>query len=248
MSLAASIQITDQDIYQTSSVQNAEWRGQTASTSTGRTFTYAHAGAVNLTAGKLTSPVAVTANYVTRTLSSSYAAGVNQITVTLGTTATADMFKNWWLVVTDGTGAGQGAYPIIGNTAATAGTSNATTITIKGALNIALDNTSVVGAYPSQFSGQIVTDHTAAPAVPVSGAPVVNVTAGYYYWSQTGGYASILSDDTSVVTKNAGGIASNTIDGAVELEVAGTVTSRIGYAPELMVANKYSPFVLTLDY
>lgn len=248
MSLAASIQITDQDVYQISSVQNAEYRGQVASTPSGKTFTYAHAGAVNLTAGQLTSPVAVTANYVTRTLSSSYATGVNQITVTLGTTATADMFKNWWFVVTDGTGKGQGAYPVVGNTAATSGTSNATTVTIKGALNIALDNTSVVGLYPNQFSGQVVTDHTAAPAVPVSGAPTVNVTAAYFYWSQTGGYASILSDDTSVVTKNAGGIASNTVDGAVEIEVAGTVTTRVGYAPELMVASKYSPFVLTLDY
>lgn len=248
MSLAGSIQIMDQDVYTISSVQNSEYRGQAATTPNGRIFTYGHAGATNLTAGQLTSPVTVTANYVTRTLSIAAAAGTNQITVTLGTTATADMFKNWWFVVTDGTGKGQGAYPIIGNTAATAGTSNATTITIKGALNIALDATSVVGAYPNQFSGQVVTDHNAAPAVPVSGAPTVNVTAANYYWSQTGGYASILSDDTSVVTKNAGGVASNTVDGAVEIEVAGTVTSRVGYAPELMVANKYSPFVLTLDY
>lgn len=248
MSLSSSIQITDQDIYQTSSVQNSEMRGQTASTSSNKTFTYTHAGAVNLVAGQLTSPVAVTANYITRTLSIAAAAGANQITVTLGTTATADMFKNWWFVITDGTGKGQGAYQIVGNTAATAGTSNATTITIKGALNIALDTTSVVGAYPNQYSGNVVTDHTAAPAVPVSGASVINVTTLFYYWSQTGGYASILSDDTSVVTKNAGGIASNTVDGAVEIEVAGTVTRRIGYAPELMVASKYSPFVLTLDY
>lgn len=248
MSLAASIQITDQDTYQISSVQNAELRGQTATTSSGKTFTYAHAGAVNLSPGKITSPPAITAGYATRTLSIAVTQGTNQVTVTLGTTATQDQFKGANLLVTDGTGAGQGAYTVVGNTAATAGNSNTTTLTIKGAINIALDTTSVVGIYPSQFAAQIVADHTAAPAIPVSGAPIIAVTASYYYWSQTGGYASLLSDDTSVVTKNAGGIASNTVDGAVEIEAAGTVTSRIGYAPELMVANKYSPFVLTLDY
>ncbi len=246
MSLASSIQITDQDVYQISSVQNAEMLGQTAVTNSGRVFSYAQAGATNLAAGKLTSPVAVTANYATRTLSSSYAAGVNQITITLGGTATQDAFKGFWLVVTDGTGKGQGAYTVVGNTAATAGTSNATIVTIKGALNIALDNTSVVGLYPSQFSAQVVSASGSAPAVPISGAPTVNVTANYFYWSQTGGYASILSD--GAITKNAGGIASNAVDGAAEIEVAGTVTRRVGYAPELTVDAKYSPFVLTLDY
>lgn len=248
MSLAASIQITDQDLYQISSTKGRELLGQGASTPDGRIFTYAQAGATNLAAGKITSPVNVTANYVTRTLSTTFAAGVTQITVTLGTTAAENAFAGFWLVVTDGTGAGQGAYQIRANTAATSGTSNATTVAIRGSISVALDATSVVGLYPNQENSTIVTDHTAAPSVPVAGAPVVAVTAANYFWNQTGGYASILSDDTSVVTKNAGGIPSNTVDGAVELEVAATVTRRVGYAPELMVANKYSPFVLTLDY
>lgn len=246
MSLSALVQITDQDVYNISSVQNAEQLGQVASTSSGRVFSYAKAGASNLTAGKITQPAAVTANYVTRTLSSSFAAGVNQVTVTLGTTATQDAFKGFYLVVTDGTGAGQGAYQVVGNTAATAGNSNATTVTIKGALNIALDNTSVVGLYPSQFSSLVVSDHTAQPAVPVAGAPVVNVTAAYFFWNQTGGYASILSD--GIVSKNAEAIGSNGVDGAVEIRVDATVTRAVGYAPEATVDTKYSPLVLTLDY
>lgn len=246
MSLAASIQITDQDIYQISSVQNAELRGQTATTPDGRIFSYAHAGASNLTAGKITSPPALTANYVTRTLTvTSTPAGSTSISVPLGTTSTSDQFRGFWFVVTDGTGKGQGSYPIVGSTAATAGNTNTTVVEILGALNIALDNTSVVGLYPSQFGAQVVTDHTTAPAIPVSGAPIVNVTASYFYWSQTGGYASILSD--GAITKNAGAIPSDATDGAVEIEVAGTVTQRVGYAPELTVTTKYSPLVLTLD-
>lgn len=248
MSLAASIQITDQDVYTASVNKGAEVHGQYATTPDGRTFAYGNAGASNLAAGKLTQTTASTANYVTRTLTTAAAAGSTQVIVPLGTTATQNLFGGYWLVVTDGTGVGQGTYKITGNSAATAGNSNTTTVQIQGQINVALDTTSVVGIYPNQYSTTVISDHTAAPAIPISGAPTIAVTAAYFYWNQTGGYASILSDDTSVVTKNAGGIASNSVDGAVEIEVAGTLTRRIGYAPELMVTGKYSPFVLTLDY
>lgn len=246
MSLAASIQITDQDVYQISSVHNAELKGQTGTTPDGRTFSYAHAGATLLAAGKITSPPNVTANYVTRTLTTAVAQGANQVIVPLGTTAATDLFINYWLVVTDGTGKGQGAYYITGNTAATAGNSNTTTVSILGAVNVALDTSSVVGLYPNQFSAQIVADHTAAPAVPVSGAPLVAVTASYFYWSQTGGYASILQNGT--IGKNDGVVASSTTDGAVDAEGTSTITRRVGYVPEAGVSTKYSPTVLTLDY
>lgn len=241
MSLAASIQITDQDIYQQSSTRGAQKIGQVASTPSGRTFEYSvSAGAV--TAGQITQPLAITANYATRTLTTAAAQYANQVTVPLGTTAAADLFLGYYLVVTDGTGKGQGAYYITGNTAATAGNSNTTILNISGGVNIALDTTSVVSIIPSQESSVI--QHTAAVALPVSGAPVINITSGYYFWNQVGGMASILSD--GAITKNAGVIASDAVAGAVEIEVAGTVTQRAGYAPELTVDTKYSPLVLTV--
>jgi len=241
MSLAASIQITDQDIYQQSSTKGAERIGQVATTPSGKVFAYALNGAGALTAGKITEPVAVTANYATRTLTTAVTQYSNQVTIPLGTTATADAFIGFWLVVTDGTGKGQGAYSVLGNTAATAGNSNTTIVTVSGGVNIALDTTSVVGLYPNQESS--VVTHTAAVAVPVAGAPVINVTAANYFWNQVGGYASVLSD--GAITKNAGAIASDAVAGAAEIEVAGSVTQRIGYAPELTVDTKYSPLVLS---
>lgn len=243
MSLAASIQITDQDIYQQATVAGAENIGQLASTPNGKTFAYASAGG-NLVAGQITQPAAVTANYATRTLTVPVAQYANQITVTLGTTATQDAFKGFWLVVTDGTGAGQGAYYVTGNTAATAGTSNATTATIDGAFNIALDATSVVGFYPSQETA--VVQHTASSAIPTSGAPVIAITSGNFFWNQVGGYASILVEATTAPTKNALAIPSAGTAGAVVLDLAATVTAAVGYAPELTVSAKYSPLVLTI--
>lgn len=241
MALAASIQITDQDVQNQSVVPNAELFGQLASTPDGRVFAYAKAGG-SLTAGQLTQSAAVTANYATRTLSIPVAQNANQVTVTLGTTATSDQFVGFYLVVTDGTGKGQGAYYVLGNTAATAGNSNTTTVTIRGGLRTALDNTSVVGLYPSQENA--VVQHTASSTIPTAGAPTINVTSGNYFWNQVQGYASVLSD--GAITKNAGAIPSASVAGAATIELAATVTQRIGYAPELTVDTKYSPLVLTM--
>lgn len=245
MSLSASIQISDQDIYQTSSVANAELIGQKASTSDGRVFAYAKNGAGTLAAGKITEPVAITANYANRAVTVSAAAGSNQVTIVLGTTATADQFIGQWLVVNDNTGQGQGAYYITGNTAATAGNSNTTIVSFRGQLSAAISSAATatdVTIIPNQESAVVI--HSAAVAVPTAGAPVVPVTAAYYFWNQVGGMASILSD--GAVTKNAQGIPSDQVAGAVEIRVDATVIAPVGYAPELTVDTEYSPFVLTL--
>src|SRR6185369_13639242 len=198
MGLAAAGQISDQDVYQQSSYVPSEKIGQPYATPSGKVFVLGKAVGT-LTAGQITEPVAVTANYATRTLTTAVAQNYNQEIVPLGTTASADSFIGFWLVVTDGTGKGQGSYYITGNTAATAGNSNTTTVTISGGVNIALDTTSVVGIYPNQEISH--NQHTAVLAIPCGGAPVINVTSGNYFWSQVGGYASILSD--GAITKNA---------------------------------------------
>lgn len=243
MALAATMQISDQDINTQTTTKQSALVGQIASTPDGRTFAYAKAGGA-LTAGQITEPVALTANYVTRTLTTAQPAGSQQVIVPLGTTATADAFVGFRLVVTDtsAAGAGQSSYYITGNTAATSGNSNTTTLSLLSGLNIALTTSSVVGIYPSQQS--TVIQHTAVVAIPTSGAPAIAVTSGNFFWNQIGGMASILSD--GAITKNAEGIPSDVTAGSVEIRVDATVVQAVGYAPELTVTTKYSPFVLTL--
>lgn len=242
MALAASIQISDQDIYQESSVAGAELIGQMASTSDGRGFRYSKSGGA-LTAGQITEPVAVTSNYQNRALTGFTAArGANQLSVVLGATAAADAFVGFQLVVNDATGEGQGTYYITGNTAATAGNSNTTTLKFRGGLRIALIASSEITIEPSQAS--TVVQHTAAVAIPTSGAPVMNVTSGYYFWNQVSGMASILSD--GAIAKNTEGIPSDATAGSVETRVDSTIVKAVGFAPELTVTTEYSPFVLTL--
>lgn len=242
MSLAASTQITDQDIYQETSVVGAELLGQVAATPDGKAFRYSRSAGA-LTRGQITEPGTVTANYNNRAMTGFTAAQyANQVSVVLGTTATADQFVGFQLVVNDSTGEGQGSYYITGNTAATAGNSNTTTLNIRGGLRVALIATSEISIMPGLATGVI--QHTAVVAIPTAGAPAISVTSGYYFWNQIGGYASILSD--GAITKNAQGIPSDGTAGSVEIRVDATVVQPIGYAPELTVTTEYNAFVLQL--
>lgn len=241
MSLAASIQITDQDINSQSTYVPSELLGQLASTSDGRGFRLSKSAGA-LTAGQITEPGTVTANYANRTLTTAAAQYANQVTIPLGTTATADQFVGFYLIVNDGVGQGQGAYYVTGNTAATAGNSNTTTVTIRGALQVALTTGSDVTLEPNQATGVI--QHTAAVAIPTAGAPVIDVTSGYYFWNQVTGMASILSD--GAIAKNTEGIPSDATAGSVETRVDATIVKAVGFAPELTVTTEYSPFILTL--
>ncbi len=244
MSLAAGMQITDQDIQTQSSTSNSELLGQKAATPDGRVFSYAKS-AGTLTAGQITEPVAITANYANRALTTSAAAGSNQVTIVLGTTAAADLFIGQYLVINDNTGQGQGAYYIVGNTAATAGNSNTTVVSIRGALRAAISATATatdVTIQPNQQSSVI--QHTAVVAIPTAGAPVIDITSGYFFWNQVQGMASILAD--GAIGKNSQGIVSDATAGAVEVRVDATVTVPVGYAPEATTTTDYSPFVLTL--
>lgn len=244
MSLGAAIQITDQDIYQQTSVKGSALVGQPAWTPDGRMFRYALAGGT-LVAGRITEALAITANFANRALTTSAAANQNQVTVVLGTTATADQFAGQWFVVNDNTGQGQGSYYILGNTAATAGNSNTTVLTLRGNLNVAISSTATatdVTIIPSTYSSVI--EHTAVITLVTAGAPVVAITSGNYHWEQTAGMASILSDGT--ISKNAEGIPSDATAGAVEIRVDATIVKAVGYAPEATTTTDYTPFVLTL--
>lgn len=244
MSLSASIQITDQDINSQSSAAPSELIGQHGQTSDGRVFSLAKAGGA-LSAGQITEPATVTANYANRAITTSAAVGSNQISVVLGTTAAADLFVGSYMIVNDNTGQGQGAYYIEGNTAATAGNSNTTVLTIKDNLRVAISSAATatdVTITPSQQSSVI--QHTAAVAIPTAGAPVIAVTSGNYFWNQVQGMASILSD--GAITKNAQVIPSDATAGSVEIRVDATVVAPVGYAPELTITTDYSAIVLTL--
>lgn len=208
----------------------------------GRVYRHTLAGGVALAPGLLTVAAAHAANHVNRPVSGSVVVGASKVLVSLGATAvTADQYIDGQLVVNDAAGEGI-SYLIAGhNTAASSGT---VTVQLDEPVKVALtDATSEVSLIANAWSAVVVSP--GAIAHRPTGVPNVTIAAGYYGWLQTRGECSVLSD--GIITKGAGAIPSDAVNGAVEIEVAATVTSRVGIAPEATVDTEYRLINLCID-
>lgn len=214
--------------------------GTIAETADGRVFQFALAGATNLSAGKLTTAPATTANHVTQT-GVATVVGDTRVTYSIGATAAAqDLYASGYLAVN--VGPGQNLYKVRGNTAVSSAGGSITVTLGDDGIDVATTTSSKFSLYPNPFKSTVIT--TAAATQPCTGVPNVAVTAAYNYWSQVGGYVAVLSD--GVIGKNSGAIVSASVNGAAVVEGTSTVTQRIGYAPEATVDTTYLPLVLTI--
>lgn len=247
MSLAAGIQISDQDVRTTSTSQGGELLGEIASTSDGRTYAYGLNGTGSGTAiapGKLMQGALSTANYVNRT-GVTYAAGTNSVTFTLGTTAAANLFAQSYFYVNAGTGAGQSLL-ISGNSAATSGNSNSTTLSLYDSIITAtLASDSKFSIQPHPYSAVKLSDHTAPTAIFPTGVPQVSIPDASYGWLQIGGAASVLANGTPAVGSSV--IPSATTDGAVDVDGTSSVQPKVGYTLITAVSTEYRAVYLTIN-
>lgn len=237
-------QITPTDARKTSTTKNGVMLGAKAVTRDGKVYRWTLNGAVALAEGKTVTPVARVANHVNLALTSTsnVAVGSRTITVTLGATAaTQDQYADGYAVINDGAGVGH-SFLIVGHPAAAA--AGTLELTLAEPVDITLSTlTTKVALQVNTSSAVVVT-----PAVvtnPVSGTPNVPVAAASYFWAQTRGMASVLSD--GIVTRGAGTIVSDAVIGALEIEVAATVTTRVSLALDATVDAKYYPQFLLVD-
>lgn len=240
MSLAAGMQVTDQDTRSISSVAGGAVLGQYAQTADGRTYRYGYAGASALDPGKVMVTPAVVANHQNRAVTAAVAIGGTTVTLTLGATAaTADQYAGGYLTINDVTGEGI-TYLVRGNLAAAS--SGTLTVYLQEPVTVALTTSSEGTMNVNQFSSLIVAP--GAIAHQVAGVPNVTVTAAYYAWIQVGGYCSILSD--GVIAKGVQGIVSDAVNGAVETRVDATTVQPVCVATEATVDTEYRVVQLIL--
>lgn len=216
--------------------------GTVAETSDGRVFRYALAGASNLAAGLCNNGVAKVTNHTINSVSIAAPIGQRFVSITLaGATATTlGQYDDGYLHIIDSTGVGC-SYLIAGTPViASSGTG---VIQLSEAVAIALTTSTKAALVPSPWAGSIV--QSGSVSLFINGTNNVPVTAANYYWSQTGGIASILSD--GIIAKNAEAINSDAVAGAVETRVDATVTRGVGFAVEATVDAKYYPVFLTLE-
>lgn len=243
--ISGFVQITPTDARKVSTTKNGLLLGTKAVTRDGKVYRWSSNGAVALAEGKVNTGVARVANHSNLALASTsnIAVGSTKISVTLGgTAATADQYIDGYAVINDGAGVGQ-SFLIVGNPAQ-ATTSGTLELTLAEPVTVALViATTKVTLIPNPNATVVVAP--AAVTNPVVGVANVPVAASSYFWAQTRGMAGVLSD--GIISRNAGSIMSDAVIGAVEIEVAATVTQRISFAPDATVDAKYYPQFLLVD-
>jgi hypothetical protein len=245
MAYQGTLQISPQDIYSPQPDNAGVWLGQRGQTQDGRGFVFAlNSAAGALAVGKHVAAPAAVANHLSRTLTTSYAAGSLRINVPLGATAaTLNQYQYGYLVVVSGTGLGQ-QFVVKSNTAAASSGTTVVTLDNKTPVWVALDNTSVVSLYPAQWNGIALS--AAALTQEVVGVPVVATPASYYTWLQVSGRCSVLTDSAGAIAKGTEVTASTVVAGAVAASATTNVGQTLGFAPEATVTSQYQPILLQI--
>lgn len=245
MSFQAGLQISAQDIATTTTDGTGIWLGQHGATQDGRQYVFAlNAASAALTAGKHVAAVSATANHLSRTLTTGVVAGSTRISVPLGATAaTANQYQFGYLIVVSGTGLGQ-QFVVKANTAAASSGTTIVTLDTKTPVLVTLDNTSVVSLYPAEWNGVALS--AASTAQQVLGVPVVGVPVSNYFWAQTNGRCSLLTDSAAAIAKGVEVGASAVVAGAVAALSTTNTTQTIGIAAEVTVASQYQPIYLQI--
>lgn len=243
--ISGFLQIAPSDARTTSTTKNGVLVGTKAVTRDGKLYRWTLNGAVALVAGKTNTGVARVANHANLALAaaSNIAVGSLKISVTLGgTAATADQYADGYAVVNDGTGVGQ-SYLLVGNSAQTV-TSGTVDLYLAEPVTAALVIADTkVTLIPNPNAGVVVT-----PAVvtnPIAGVANVAVAASVYFWGQTRGMASVLSD--GIIARGTQGIPSDVVIGALETRVDATVVQPVSFVPDATVDAKYYPQYLLVD-
>jgi hypothetical protein len=240
--LTQRVSLTNQDARQVSATQ-LHALGTICETADGRSFRYSGSGAVALAAGLVNVTPAKVANHTNIAVAVAAAVGAKTVSVTLGATAaTQDQYRDGYLVVNDAAGVGS-AYRISGNPAiASSGTG---VIALAETVATALTTASKVSLVPSPWSNTIVHPGGASTFY-AAGVPNVAVAASSFFWAQTSGIASVLSD--GVIAKGTNGIlTAAAVPGAVVTQGGATVTQTVSVAVEATVDTKYYPQFLTLE-
>lgn len=206
----------------------------------GNKYRYAQAGSVAIEPGKLMVAADMDTDVENESVTSAVAVGETQVDLTItSTTVAEDKFRGGNLIINDADGEGH-RYPIAHSSAVSAGT--AISITLFEPIRVALTTSSEATLMESAWKGVVIsaTDQADLPV----GVPLVDVTADYYCWLQTGGEACVLADEDAA--KGAALTIGTGVAGAVEaLDAVGE--PQVGIARETLTDTEYYPVMLNID-
>lgn len=235
-----------QSIYEASATQQFAL-GTKLAYSDGRVFRYAKNGATLLAKSRMCSGATLESKCYTIDQGATYGPLIKindqEITmlVTTGGTWVENEYAQGMLVVNKGTGIGD-FYKVVANKIQS--TDTFMSIQLETPIRTTLANGSEVSMVKSCWRDVVVAPTT--EEVSPAGIPLVGVTAEYYCWLQTGGYAPCLVDDSATIVKgNLVGVSGT--DAGACLAVAADTTQAYGVVVYVAAADEAAIIDLKLD-
>jgi len=189
--LTGGFQLSNQAIRQTSAIQKAPL-GAVGVSRSGSVFRYAKAGAADLVIANALVAADPVANHQSCAVVAAVAAGERVVQITLGATAsTLNQYKDGFLTIEDGTGEGY-TYQIAGNTV---GNASNIYVYLVDPIELALDTTTEASLDYNLYANVVISAIDQADAPAGLAHKAVDTSEEPYFWAQTGGHATIWSDE-----------------------------------------------------
>jgi len=215
-----------QGIYEQKSVAEADL-GRFVDFQDGRKFRYCKCNSsAGITRGHMCSAAALDGNAdkVTQTSMATQAAGETEIEVLLSASVAAHLFRDGFLTIeADAVGDSEGyIYRIKDSKAGGASVAAPCKLTLCDPLQVALTAASILSLTVNKYQDVVVTPQS--EAAPPIGVPLIDITAEYYFWAQTRGYAALMVDSSAAATAGQSVSISDDADGACK--VSGGTTEK----------------------
>lgn len=236
-----------QGMYEESSTKKAEL-GRLLPLLDGRCFRYCKCNAsAGVAHAKMAAASLVVANdnAVTQTgmtnAISGASIGAKVIKVLLAAATTVNLYEDGLLTIEDSTGQGY-CYRIKSNKAGGATVAAPCELTLYDPLVVALSATSIITLTMNRRKNVIINPNGTQASVAV-GVPLIDVTADYYFWAQTKGYAALIIVSATTIGYLVGpGAADGACDAA-----AGTTQKPWGTCVQIGTSGNYITVDLDLE-
>ena len=210
----------------------------------GRVFRYVETGASDIAAGAVVQAAAGTAAHDKDLIVVAAAAGATTVTINTSGTYTEDQYKDGYMYINSGTGAGE-VYRIKSNTAVSGATGMVLTLDELDGLVTALtagSSNCEVGLSTNPYKDVIISPTTVSNvAIGVAPTPL---TANYYGWIQTWGPASVLANAAGVIGQHVRVGGASTAGGTEDMDFDGSNENEQLIGVQMLIAPAAADYAL----
>lgn len=210
----------------------------------GRCFRYCKCNAsAGIAVAKMAAASLVVANdnAVTQTGMAAQAIGAKVINVLLAAATTLNLYEDGLLTIEDSTGQGY-CYRIKSNKVGGASVAAPCELTLYDPLVVALSATSVLTLTMNKHKNVIINPNGSEASVAI-GVPLIAVTADYYFWAQTKGYAALCMTTAGTIGEL---VSFGAADGDCNA-ATGTVHPNWGVCVQIASSGNYATVDLKLE-